>query len=437
MQHSLPGNRYNGMMNDGGSTQRHTHPVLPEDVGSKGGETRAVSLTIVVTLAIANLVVSRLVWGEIPLQTDTGIWAYFGGRMLDGAKLYRDLWESKPPGIFWTFEAVERVFGARRDLPFLWLDAVVTVAVCAVTYLVAKRVASRGAALIAACVLSVVLTHRVLADWGDNLEKFVALFEMMACWLIVRSPAGRDSAARWLGVGLCCGLAAMFKQTGVLLLVILLVGLTVGWRAIGVSRRWRAMVCVLVGAALPWAIVLTWLIANNAAGDFWRQVVVHDLFRAASPELERSRLFEPEHWASVGRHLLLGFILFGPALAGCLIWAGGTPQRGETADKLRGAIPPVIGLFVVYAGMATLIFVFAPHGYGHYLLHPAPAAAVLFAWVMSLDVTFGERPIRGLIVIVGICVGVWQLGDHFEFVLQPRCDARRAYEHIKIGRAHV
>lgn len=416
-------------MNDGGPQKLHSSPGTASSDLETQDQGPNVWPAVILTLASAHLVIGRLVWGEIPLQTDTGIWAYFGKRMMEGARLYRDLWESKPPGIFFTFTALERAFGDVRA--FLWLDALVTIAVCGMTYLVARRFATRGAALLSVCVLSVVMSHRVLADWGDNLEKFVALFEMTACWLILRPPPASGSVHRWLLAGLCCGLAAMFKQTGVLLMLILLIGLAAGWQALGVRHRGRALVSLLAGAALPWLFVFSWLKSNGAFGDFWRQVVVHDLQRAASPELEQSRVFEAGHWANVWRHLLLALVILGPAAAGCIAWL----RRRKPVVARREPAPeprhPAIGLFVIYAVMATLVFVIAPHGYGHYLLHAAPPAAVVAAWFISLEGSPRHRPLTTLVALAGLGIGIWQLDDHFTFMLYPRCDARRAYQDLR------
>ena len=95
-------------------------------LGTDGGRRPALHTSIAVgfgLLALVQVIATRLSWVGIPLQTDTGIWAYIGGRILDGALPYRDLWESKPPGIFYLFALVERLFGIGRDGPLLWLDA--------------------------------------------------------------------------------------------------------------------------------------------------------------------------------------------------------------------------------------------------------------------------------------------------------------------------
>ena len=80
--------------------------------GLSAGQPWAAALAVgLAVLALLHVVLTRLSWAQIPLQTDTGMWAYIGSRILDGARLYRDLWESKPPGIYYTFAAMIRLFG--------------------------------------------------------------------------------------------------------------------------------------------------------------------------------------------------------------------------------------------------------------------------------------------------------------------------------------
>lgn len=403
---------------DGFPFQPHLPTVAPATQWGWG-------LGLLILAALGQVVAGRMVWGEIPLQTDTGIWAYFAGRMLDGARLYQVLWESKPPGVFVTFAGIEKVFGVGGDRALLWLDAVMTVAVCGVTYAVARRFASRGPAIIAVCLLSVALSHRVLADWGDNLEKFVALLEMTALWLVV----SRRTEKRWLLIGVCCGLAAAFKQTGVLLLVVLSVGLMVRWRALGQPRRSSALGLCLLGTAIPWIGILVWLGVNESLGPFWRQVVVHDVLRAASAEHDRWRIFEWDHWLNVGRHLALALILFGPALAACMsLWIRRPAPKSDDGGSNED-IAGELGLVAVYAIAATLIFALAPHGYGHYLLQAAPPAAVLAAWAFGPPCTPRESPLASVVLLIGVIAGAWQLGDHVRFLTNPECDARKAYRH--------
>ncbi len=411
--------------------------------------------------AVAHLVVTRLSWSDIPLQTDTGMWAYLGGRILDGALPYRDLWESKPPGIYFTFAAVEWLFGAAAERALLWMDAAVSLAVFGVTYVVARRFASRVAAAGAVLLLSIIFCHRVVADWGGNVEKFVALFEMLACLLVLGAFAGRGGWRGWLAAGVCCGMAGLFKQTGILFLAAASVaGLREGIQS-GESPRGalKPIGLLIAGAAAVWLPVVLGMLAAGVFPAFWHQVISYDLLRVASGGLERSRLSNPAHWSAVGGSLRLTLVLFGPALVGACCWAR---RRREPVwpIPLSGAHLPDSGMFVVviYWLTTTLLFALAPYGYGHYLLQAAPAAAVIVAWVFDRLAKAGpDRPWAWAALAAVLLSQLpladlvdrepgpttaspqaaeqpegrlnWTLADHYEFTFDSGSRYRLAYDH--------
>src|SRR3972149_2212575 len=61
--------------------------------------------------AMAILVVFRLHAFDLPLETDECNYAYIGGRLLDGDRLYVDVWDHQPFGVFALFAGVIAVFG--------------------------------------------------------------------------------------------------------------------------------------------------------------------------------------------------------------------------------------------------------------------------------------------------------------------------------------
>jgi len=369
------------------------------------------------TLAVVHVVLTRLSWADIPLQTDTGMWAYIGARILDGARLYRDLWESKPPGIYYTFAAVEGLFGRAAVPALLWMDAALSLAVLGLTYRLARRFASRTASAGAVCLLSIVFCHRVLADWGDNVEKFTALFEVTACLLLLDGVQRRRWTWRLPAAGICCGAAALFKQTGVVFLLTATIIPVWGRLQFGVlSGCWkRAIVGLWIGAAVVWIPIVLWMKSTGIFDSFWEQVVRFDLQRMATGE--QSRLLTPEHWLRVAAGLKLVVVLFGPALIVAFWWSWPLVRSAKKTNRL-GAPPPLgvgdgtrdrsissgtsldrrerlnacdikkgfdVSRFVIigYWGLATVPFVIAPYGFGHYLLQAAPAAAVMAAWLFD------------------------------------------------------
>ncbi len=410
----------------------------PAPIAARPSPLAPLAAATFILLAVVHVILNRLAWSGVPLQTDSGIWAYMGWRMLDGAVLYRDLWDNKPPGLFLVFEFVQWLFGSGRDGSLLWMDAVVTVIVGAISYATARRFASPVAAAGAMAMLSVVLCHRVLADWGDNAEKFTAVFEIAGCLVAVRILQRGHGLRWWLFVGICGGAAATFKQTGVVMLIAatLTHAVQIAWRRQSLRHGAAAVGIMLFGAFVVWAPLVAWMHQAGSLDGFWRQAVMYDFNRASALQGEQGRLLAAEHWASVIRQLLLGFILFAPAFLGAVQVAlrflprGNPNERESVSATHHPSQGPALMLVVLYAALAGAIFVAAPSGYGHYLLQAAPPAAVLAAWSLSGAGAIGPKRRFPLAACCLLALGLRPLGDHLRFTLDPGCAAREAYRAI-------
>src|SRR5437763_17112580 len=63
-----------------------------------------------VAIAAAALLIRCVSIAE-PLGIDQSLWASAVKGMARGQRLYRDVWEQRPPGIYWAYLAGLRVFG--------------------------------------------------------------------------------------------------------------------------------------------------------------------------------------------------------------------------------------------------------------------------------------------------------------------------------------
>ncbi len=384
---------------------------------------RTAVAVVMLVLAVAHVGLTRWSWREIPLQTDAGIWSYIGWRLGEGRRLYSDLWESKPPGIYWAFAACVRAGGAGSDRAAFWLDAAVSLALVAVAWRLARRFAEPLPAACAALAASLVCCHRILADWGCNTEKFVALFEGLAL-LAALGAIDRRSVGGWAVSGVCAGVAGCFKQTAILYPIAAVLYLVLGRTISGETRRSRGKcaVALLLGAAAVWIPIIAWLASRGEVAGFWRLAVLYDV-RRATPDGEASRLFSMDHWSDVGRQLRNACILLLPAVIGVRGW-----RQLDVAERAR--IPRGMGLLLLTGGLQMLTFLVAPYGYGHYLLQLIPVATVLAAlavqFVFSEAATPQGRRFAWLFA-GGMAAAGLTLADHVRFTLDPNCPARRAY----------
>ncbi len=106
------------------------------------GRASARGAEVIILLVCAGvLVLMRLHAFDLPLETDEANYAYIGGRLLAGDRLYVDVWDHQPPGVFVLFAAVAAVFGG-EPVVFRWLATGCSLATMFFIWGILGRVAS-------------------------------------------------------------------------------------------------------------------------------------------------------------------------------------------------------------------------------------------------------------------------------------------------------
>lgn len=132
--------------------------------------------------AAVLLTASRMHAFDLPLETDEANYAYIGGRLLAGDRLYVEVWDHQPPGIFVLFAAVTHLFGD-GVLVFRWLAA--TACLCHM-WLIAdllRLTHGRWAGLLGAGLFALVSADPGTAGEGVNREIFMSLL-LTAAWRV-------------------------------------------------------------------------------------------------------------------------------------------------------------------------------------------------------------------------------------------------------------
>ena len=221
------------------------------------------ALAAVVILSLPNL--------QYPIGRDQATYCVIAESLLKGKHLYRDLWDNKPPGIFYLYIPIVKLVGRAT-----WLVGAVDL-VCVATaalgtfYFCARYLGPQAGALAAV----------LYAYWHDSKgyinaaqpEVFLLLFVFAAFFLIARR--GRYSKWRSFAAGLALGAAFWIKYNALafLPLVVFLpyldtsrldlpsprLALTVPW------RTWLARTAALLGGlASTIAGVLGWFYFSGA-----------------------------------------------------------------------------------------------------------------------------------------------------------------------------
>lgn len=341
--------------------------------------------------ACAVLIAFRLHAFDLPLENDECNYAYIGGRLLAGDRLYVDVWDHQPFGVFMLFAGAIAVFGDAPEV-FRWMTTVFSLASLGLVFAVLRRVAGPGSAVAGAFLFAVVSSDPGTAGEGCNREIYMSTL-ILGAWYFVLRCKGRPG---WpvFASGAALGLASTIKTIVAVHWLALAVWVAISAGAGADSgRRVRSIATSLalfaVGPLVLWLAVFAYFGATDRWSEFIDAVFLFNLSYSGSSEsflLRFVRFFAPI------RHPFI----FDSALP---LWIGGI---GATiwlciyvaVRRSRNALAVVLLAVGSYVAVC-LPGRFWPHYY--YLLVPGFAIAVsaavgqLVAWLCN---TLVPRPSR-------------------------------------------
>jgi hypothetical protein len=228
----------------------------PLKVSDPDGWLRAAAWVVVLVAALQILM--------FPFGRDQGIYALVGEGILRGQVPYRDLWDFKPPGIFFVYGLSQGIFGksmlAPRLVEVFGLVAIVLSSVRLGETFFGSRTAGMLGGAIAA------LVHAQLEFWHSGQpETFGGVLTLLGLVLTATDGKRTRKWLRFLVLGALFGCAALLKPPlggGALVCAAYLAK-----REQQIAgRTWagvRAVLVVMAGVLLPLALVLLWFWARG------------------------------------------------------------------------------------------------------------------------------------------------------------------------------
>ncbi len=326
---------------------------------------------IVLTLAGLIAVGFRLHAYPGPLETDECNYAYFAQRLLAGDRLYVDLWDHQPPGIFALLLLPTAVFGSSPAV-YRTLALVLVLLTMFGVFDIARRWFSRSAAWMAALLFALASSDPGIAGEGCNREIHMNLLLVAAVWVLAQRQV--TDRRRVLLAGLLLGLASTIKTVVAVHWVALLPFMVLRPAPDTAGRRQHPLKTVaafVAGPAALWLAILTYFAAAGRAGAFVDATFTYNLAYSESDQGWGGRLLGFFLKGGEFRHQI-----FGTASA---LWLAGAlglaafPWRRERIKSL------LMGGWVVGSYLAVCL---PGRFWPHYYLLMLPPAVLLAAGLL-------------------------------------------------------
>lgn len=238
---------------------------------------------LLLLVPVALLILFRLHAFGGPLETDECNYAYIGERLLAGDRLYVDLWDHQPPGVFLLFSGLIAVIGksetAIRAFAMVW-----ALATCLLIYRCVRSGLGPRAAWFAALLYAFASSDPGMAGEGANREIYMNALAMGGLALLLPVRRGDQAVPRSLvrvGLsGVLLGLASTIKTVAAAQWLCLAVALGLWqWRRERQPLR-RVALLILVfglGPALIWAGLFLYFAATDRLTLFWEAVFAYNV----------------------------------------------------------------------------------------------------------------------------------------------------------------
>jgi len=230
-----------------------------------------------------------------PVRGDQAVYAVIGHELLNGRRLYADLWDHKPPAIHATYALAELVAGFGPQQLYLLHMAASTITLIGL-YRAGILLGGLPAGHCAALVWAIGSIFPHWEGYQPNAEVFLNALLVWSFYFVCRlSRAPRWPWAWACGFGAAIGIASLYKQ--VVVAPALFLGLAYILGSGRGRERWLALRHMLVAASVStgvWVGCVAWFWSRGDFADFYDAVVVYNRYYAGNMlrHLAQARHFE-------------------------------------------------------------------------------------------------------------------------------------------------
>ncbi|MCC6360580.1 MAG: glycosyltransferase family 39 protein [Phycisphaerales bacterium] len=346
-------------------------------------------LAVCAPLVIASQIAAHLRFDVV----DDQMFGYYGWRIAHGGVAYLDVWDNKPPGIYWI-NAIGFLIGGDSYGGVVFLCALAVIATLVLLYLIQASIYFRGAAAVSTVLACFFITHGFYQGGTNRTETFLIPFELGAVLLYFRGFV-RDRWWKWYVAGLLCGVAFTFKQVGLAawgamgLHTIILVCI----RELPVLTGLRRCLLLLAGAVTTIGAAAAYLHSQGALFEERGALFAIFGFNQAYFDVGASSMTEVRFkWTMLRHHMMpiltLPLLMAIAATIHSTLWFLRPQYRPVEIEhplrEFKPACPHYMMLFAIWYVAAMYGASVSPHAFRHYLLPTLPPLLLAGGYLINV-----------------------------------------------------
>jgi hypothetical protein len=297
---------------------------------------------------------------------DSGVFLYMGWRFLNGDIPYRDVWDHKPPLIYFV-DALGLTFTPNS----LWGVWILQIIFIFFTLLFIYKLLDSEFGIYAALAGTIVLTSGLLTilEKGNITEEYSLVFQALAFWLFANAWKKDFPIRTSFWIGLLGGFAFNFKQTTIGIWMTYALFL-LAIRLLSRKSPLSDLLSFSAGWLIPSLVLVIFLASQNALADYWEQAFLYNFVYIGKHEGIRSLI---PVFIKGFAYLRNGWVLYLSMLG----WLAGVGYVWFQRKQLLAEVHPLILIALVNLPIEVFLITISGRSILHYYLTPLPVMAIL------------------------------------------------------------
>ena len=341
---------------------------------------------------------------------DSGVFLYFGWRILNGDVPYLDMWDHKPPVIFYINALGQALAGGSRW--GVWILELAALSIAAwLGYVLIKKAFGQIPALVSLLLWLLALVP--VLQGGTFTTEYTLPLQFLALWLAYHANTSRRPHWSFFFIGVTGAIAFFTKQTAIGIWAAVVIYFTSQRMMTGQVKQWLREIGLIFGGGLTFtAVVILFFGAQGALPQFWSAAFQYNFIYSARADAGLSAFLDV---VTKGIRPLMHSGLFQFAAAGyisAMILILVCPSAVKEALPLLAVGLVDLPLELALIGMPGRTF-------PHYYMTLLPVLALLTGFLAWALITLFERagvPKLAAYFII-LCVAGYQTWNSFHIFM--------------------